>query len=88
MLDWFMKARWMGVAAGLELDWPGLGGVALSLASSPARCLSSANWFLSWVISCRESGSAARAGSHPWICSAICCAAYFVFAVLSSSFPS
>ena len=78
LLELFMSARWMGVAAGLVLDWPGLGGVAVSPVSSPASWRSSANWFLSWVISCWESGSVVRAGSQLWICSAICCAASFV----------
>ena len=83
LLELFMSARWMGVAARLVLDWLGLGGVAVSPMSSPAR------WrFLSWVISCWESGPVVRAGSQLWICSAICWAAYFVFAVLSSTFPS
>ena len=88
LLGLFVSARWMGVAARLVLDWPGLGGVAVSPMSSPARWRSSTNWFLSWVISCWESGPVVRAGSQLWICPAICWAAYFVFAVLSSTFPS
>ena len=87
-LELCMSARWMGVAAGLELDWPGLGGVVPSVLSSPARWRSSASWLQSWVISCWESGSVALAGNQLWICSAICCAAYLVLAVLSNNFPS
>ena len=34
------------------------------------------------------SGSAVRVGTQLWMRSAICCAAYLVLLVLSSSFPS
>ena len=88
VLELFMRARWMGVVSGLELDCLRLGGVVPSVMSSPVRWRSSANWFWSWMISCWESGSVALAGNQPCICSAICCAVYLVLAVLSNSFPS
>jgi hypothetical protein len=63
-VELFMRARWMGVVAGLDADGPVLGGVEVSPWSSPARWQNSANWFLSWVISCWVSGSVVRAGTQ------------------------
>ena len=42
-VELFMRARWIGVFAGLDADGPGLGGVELSPGSSPARRRNSAN---------------------------------------------
>ena len=63
-VELFMRARWVGVVAGLDADGPVLGGVEVSEGSSPARWRSSANWFLSWVISCWVSGSVVRAATQ------------------------
>ena len=51
-VEFFSRAHWMGVVAGLDAEGPVLGGVAVSPGSSPARRRSSANSFLSFVISC------------------------------------
>ena len=71
-VELFMRALWIGVVEGLDAEGPVLGGVAVSPVSSPARWRNSANSFLSWVISCWVSGSVVRAGTQPWMMSAIC----------------
>ena len=87
-VELFMGALWIGVVVGLGAEGPVLGGVEVSPGSSPARWRNSANWFLSWVISCWVSGSVVRAGTQLWMMSAICWAANLVLLGLSSNFPS